>query len=72
MSGLIPEPCRIHRTKGHETRILRPLRILAARCSQFCLNPNSAKGGTFTGEGDGCGKYMQGEPIDSLDKRATA
>jgi hypothetical protein len=30
-----------------------------------CLNPNSAKHGTFTGEGDGCPKHLKGEPIDS-------
>lgn len=38
----------------------------------ICLNPNSAKGGTYTGEGEGCGKYMQGEPIDSLNARKVA
>jgi hypothetical protein len=32
----------------------------------LCLNPNSAKYATYTGEGDGCLKFMAGEPIDSL------
>ena len=32
----------------------------------LCLNITSPKAGTFTGEGDGCRKFLAGEPIDSL------
>jgi hypothetical protein len=34
----------------------------------LCLNENSPKYTTYTGEGDGCYEFLAGEPIDRLNK----